>query len=136
MLPLHFFRPTPISELLQEDACSDDGMESFPSRVNEPKACQHSIPHIEESVAMPSIHMDEPEMCHPSMPPRNLEEEFLAVATAHAPHAQSLLDKELLAMPGTSLAPIHRLPPGNQSIDDDELEDESTNIRVDPQANR
>ncbi|KAF7151523.1 hypothetical protein RHSIM_Rhsim02G0194000 [Rhododendron simsii] len=37
---------------------------------------------------------------------------------------------------GTSLAPIHRLPLGNQSIDDDELEDESTNIKVDPQANR
>ncbi|KAG5550191.1 hypothetical protein RHGRI_015221 [Rhododendron griersonianum] len=98
---------------------------------HEPQACQHSIPHIEDSVAMPSIAMDEPEMCHPSMPPRNLEEEFLAVATAHA----QLLDKELLAMPGTSLAPIHRLPPGNQSIDD-ELEDESTNIGVDPQANR
>ncbi|KAF7112593.1 hypothetical protein RHSIM_RhsimUnG0214000 [Rhododendron simsii] len=64
-------------------------------------------PHIKESVAMLSIAMDEPEMCHSSMPPRNLEEEFLAVATAHAPHAQ-LLDKELLTMPGTSLAPIHQ----------------------------
>ncbi|KAF7124123.1 hypothetical protein RHSIM_Rhsim12G0094200 [Rhododendron simsii] len=99
----------------------------------EPYTCQHSIPHIEESVAMPSIAMDEPEMCHPSMPPRNLEEEFLAVATVHAPHAQ-LLDKELLAMPSTSLAPILRLPHGNQ-FNDDELEDESTNIGVDPQAN-
>ncbi|KAF7149811.1 hypothetical protein RHSIM_Rhsim02G0178000 [Rhododendron simsii] len=58
------------------------------------------------------------------------------MATAHAPHAQSLLDKELLTIPGTSLASIHQLPPENQSIDDDELEDESTNIGVDPQANR
>ncbi|KAF7150518.1 hypothetical protein RHSIM_Rhsim02G0093600 [Rhododendron simsii] len=151
----------PQSELLHEDACANDGVEGVPPRVthpficptsvpntsyapqwptptsvNEPKAYQHSIPHIEESVAMPSIDMVEPEICHPSMPPRNLEEEFLAVATAHAPHAQSLLDKKLLAMLGTSLAPIHQLPLGNQSIDDDELEDESTNIRVDPQANR
>ncbi|KAF7140271.1 hypothetical protein RHSIM_Rhsim06G0045600 [Rhododendron simsii] len=100
---------------------------------HEPHTCQHSIPHIEESVAMPSIAMDEPEMCHTSMPPRNLEEEFLAVAIVHAPHAQ-LLDKELLTMLSTSLAPILRLPHGNQ-FNDDELEDESTNIGVDPQAN-
>ncbi|KAF7151921.1 hypothetical protein RHSIM_Rhsim02G0174600 [Rhododendron simsii] len=73
-------RSTPTSELLQEDAC--------PSKVNEPKVCQHSIPHIEESVAMPSIDMNEPEMCHLAMPPQNLEDEFLAVATAHASHAQ------------------------------------------------
>ncbi|KAF7145482.1 hypothetical protein RHSIM_Rhsim04G0168100 [Rhododendron simsii] len=106
-------RPTPTSELpmLHKDRCffyDKNYSRPTPTSVNEPKAYQHSIPHIEESVAMPSIDMDEPEMCHPSMPPRNLEEEFLAVTTAHAPHAQSLLDKELLAVLGTSLAPIHR----------------------------
>ncbi|KAG5549495.1 hypothetical protein RHGRI_014732 [Rhododendron griersonianum] len=97
---------------------------------HEPQARQHSIPYIEESIAILSIAMYELEMCHPSMAPRNLEEEFLAVATP-----PRNIDKELLAMPGTSLAPIHRLPPRNQSIDD-ELEDETKNIGVDPQANK
>ncbi|KAI8540035.1 hypothetical protein RHMOL_Rhmol09G0230200 [Rhododendron molle] len=99
---------------------------------HEPQAQQHEILTIEESVAMPSIIEESDfEMCHPSIPPRNLEEEFLAVATP-----PRNIDKELLAMPGTSLAPIHRLPPRNQSIADELEEDESTNIGVDPQANR
>ncbi|KAI8556003.1 hypothetical protein RHMOL_Rhmol05G0219100 [Rhododendron molle] len=64
---------------------------------HEPQPRQHSIPHIKEFVAILSIAMDEPEMCHPLMPPRNLEEEFLAVATP-----PQNIDKELLAMLGTS----------------------------------
>ncbi|KAF7150782.1 hypothetical protein RHSIM_Rhsim02G0030300 [Rhododendron simsii] len=93
---------------------------------------QHEILNIEESVAMPSIiEESNSEMCHPSMPPRNLEDEFLAFATP-----SQNIDKELLAMLGTSLAPTHRLPPENQSIDDELEKDESTNVGVDPQANR
>ncbi|KAI8536933.1 hypothetical protein RHMOL_Rhmol10G0295100 [Rhododendron molle] len=99
---------------------------------HEPQAYQHEILTIEKSVAMPSIIEESDfEMCHPSIPPRNLEEEFLAVASP-----PRNIDKELLAMPGTSLTPIHRLPSGNQSIDDELEEDESTNVGVDPQDNR
>ncbi|KAG5562228.1 hypothetical protein RHGRI_005084 [Rhododendron griersonianum] len=99
---------------------------------HEPQARQHSISHIEESISMPSIiEESDSEMCHPSMPPRNLEQEFLAMATP-----PWNIDKELLTMLGTSLALIHRLPPENQSIDDELEEDESTNVGVDPQANR
>ncbi|KAI8543159.1 hypothetical protein RHMOL_Rhmol08G0195900 [Rhododendron molle] len=74
---------------------------------HEPQTCQHMILNIEESVVMPSIiEESDSEMCHPSMPPRNLEEEFLAVATP-----PRNIEKELLAMPGTSLAPIYRGQP-------------------------
>ncbi|KAF7153997.1 hypothetical protein RHSIM_Rhsim01G0070000 [Rhododendron simsii] len=53
---------------------------------------------------MPSIIEESDfEMGHPSMPPRNLKEEFLAVATP-----PRNIDKELLAMLDTSLALIHR----------------------------
>ncbi|KAF7119934.1 hypothetical protein RHSIM_Rhsim13G0187400 [Rhododendron simsii] len=75
-----------------------------PKRAMVSHTRQHEILNIEEFVAMPSIiEESDSEMCHPSMPPRNLEEEFLAIATP-----PQNIDKDLLAMSGTSLAPIHR----------------------------